>query len=148
MEVPVLNHSNHPLPAYETQQSAGMDLRAKLKAPATMKPFERTLIPTGLYVEIPQGYEGQVRPRSGFAAKYGVTVLNSPGTIDPDYRGEVKVLLINLSHEPVEIQDGDRIAQLLVSPTSRVEWQPVKKLTSTDRAEGGYGHTDHQSSTS
>jgi dUTP pyrophosphatase len=147
MEVPVINKSNHPLPTYETQQSAGMDLRAKLKAPATIKPFERTLIPTGLYVEIPEGYEGQVRPRSGFAAKYGVTVLNSPGTIDPDYRGEVKVLLINLSHEPVEIQDGDRIAQLLVSPTSRIEWQPVEKLTPTERAQGGYGHTDQQSST-
>lgn len=141
MEIPVINKSNHPLPAYETAQSAGMDLRAWLKEPATLRPFERVLIPTGLYLEIPDGYEGQIRPRSGMAAKKGVTVLNAPGTIDPDYRGEVKVLLINLSHEPVEVADGDRIAQLLISATASVSWRPVNRLTPTERADGGYGHT-------
>lgn len=148
MEISVINKSSHPLPTYETPQSAGMDLRAKLKDPATLRPFERTLIPTGLYLEIPEGYEGQIRPRSGMASKNGVTVLNAPGTIDPDYRGEVKVLLINLSHEPVEIADGDRIAQLLVSATAPVEWRTVEQLSSTKRADGGYGHTGQKNQTS
>lgn len=148
MQIPVINRSKHELPGYETPYAAGMDIRANLKAPAQIRPFERVPIPTGLYLEIPGGYEGQVRPRSGLAAKQGITVLNAPGTIDPDYRGEVKVLLINLSHETVEIHDGDRIAQLLVSPTSAVQWQEVESLSSTERADGGYGHTDQASETS
>ena len=148
MNIHIINRSNHSLPAYETDQAAGMDLRANLKAPAHLRPFERVPIPTGLYLAIPEGYEGQVRPRSGLAYKQGLTVLNAPGTIDPDYRGEIKVLLINLSQEPVEVHDGDRIAQLLISATERVEWEPVEQLSETKRDQGGYGHTDQSTETS
>lgn len=145
MKIAIQNHSNHPLPQYETKGAAGLDLRANLKAPAHLRPFERVPIPTGLYIAIPEGYEGQIRPRSGLAYKQGVTILNAPGTIDPDYRGELKVLLINLSQEPVEIHDGDRIAQLLITATAPVEWEAVDQLSDTERGQGGYGHTDESS---
>jgi dUTP pyrophosphatase len=148
MKINIINRSKHPLPACETAQAAGMDLRANLKAPARVRPFERVPIPTGLYLEIPEGYEGQIRPRSGLAYKQGLTILNAPGTIDPDYRGEVKVLLINLSQESVAVQDGDRIAQLLVSATTPVEWEAVEQLSPTARGQGGYGHTDETAETS
>lgn len=141
MQVKIVNESRHALPQYETDASSGMDLRANLHQPASLRPFERTIIPTGLKLEIPKGYEGQIRPRSGLAAKQGVTVLNAPGTIDADYRGEVKVLIINLSHEPVEIQDGDRIAQLVIAPVQQIEWEAVDQLSTTERGQGGYGHT-------
>jgi dUTP pyrophosphatase len=141
MKVRIVNRSGHPNPTYATKYSAGMDLRANVKNPVTLRPFERTIVPTGLYIEIPTGYEGQIRPRSGLALKNGVTVLNSPGTIDSDYRGEVKVLLINLSHEITEIENGDRIAQLVIAPYSKVDWEKSDSLSETGRGEGGYGHT-------
>ncbi len=144
MQVKVQNESRHSLPEYATKASSGMDLRANLRQPAKLKPFERTVIPTGLKMEIPHGYEGQVRPRSGMAQKQGITVLNAPGTIDADYRGEVKVLLINMSHEPVEINDGDRIAQLVIAPVQQIEWEQVETLNHTGRGSGGYGHTGSQ----
>lgn len=141
MKVRVINKSLNPLPAYETESAAGMDLRADIAEPLMLKPLNRLLIPTGLYVEIPAGYEAQVRPRSGLAFKHGVTVLNSPGTIDADYRGEIKVLLVNLSEEIFEIKPGDRIAQLIFSQHERVTWEPVELLSETQRGSGGYGHT-------
>ena len=144
MQVKIQNQSNHPLPEYATEHSSGLDLRANLKQTATLRPFERSIIPTGLRMEIPGGYEGQIRPRSGLAQKHGITILNAPGTIDADYRGEVKVLLINLSHEPVEINDGDRIAQLVIAPVQKISWEETGELNDTDRGSGGYGHTGHQ----
>ncbi len=141
MIVKIVNTSNHPLPAYETLHAAGMDLRANLSEPASIPPMKRALVPTGLFIELPVGYEAQVRPRSGLAYKYGVTVLNSPGTIDADYRGEIKVILINLSDQPFTINDGDRIAQMIVCRHETAEWQAVEILNESDRGPGGFGHT-------
>ena len=141
MKVKIINKSQHPLPAYETILSAGMDLRASLTESIILQPMQRTLIPTGLYIELPAGTEAQIRPRSGLAFKHGIIVLNSPGTIDADYRGEIKVLLINLSQEPFEIKDTERIAQMVVSKHETVEWQLVETLNQTQRGEGGFGHT-------
>ena len=141
MEVKIINKSHHQLPAYETSQSAGMDLRANLQEPMTLAPMQRCLVPTGLFMALPAGYEAQVRPRSGLAIKKGITVLNSPGTIDADYRGEVCVILINLSSEPFVINDGDRIAQMVIARCDQISWQQVEVLDETDRGEGGFGHT-------
>lgn len=141
MKVPIVNHSPYPLPAYATALSAGLDLKAFLEAPVTLKPLERTLVPTGLYIALPAGFEAQVRPRSGLAAKHGITVLNTPGTIDADYRGEIKVILVNLSAEPFEIVPGERIAQLVVARHERVEWEPAESLDETARGAGGFGST-------
>ena len=142
LSVSVVNSSAHPLPAYQTEQAAGLDLRAHLPDGAvTLGPLERALIPTGLSLALPEGYEAQVRPRSGLALKHGIGIVNSPGTIDADYRGEVKVLLVNLSQEPFEVQDGERIAQLVVARYERISWQPVEALSETARGTGGYGST-------
>lgn len=141
MNVRIVNKSKHELPKYETLASAGMDLRANLEQTVEILPLERTLIPTGLYMELPIGYEAQVRPRSGLAAKHGITVLNTPGTIDADYRGEIKVILVNLSHSAFTISDGDRIAQMIISSHMKAQWEVVDKLTVTDRDKGGFGHT-------
>ena len=141
MKVLVINKSNNELPAYETIGSAGLDIRANIDESISLKPFERKLIKTGLFLEIPVGYEAQVRPRSGFALKNGVTVLNSPGTIDADYRGEVGVILINLSQENVEIHSGDRIAQLVFAKVEQAEWIEVETLSETERGAGGFGST-------
>lgn len=141
MKVQIINLSRHPLPAYATPLSAGMDLRANLPEPVVLQPMERRLIPTGLRIALPEGYEAQVRPRSGLALKQGITILNAPGTIDADYRGEIGVLLINLSAEPFTVHDGERICQLVVAAHSRVEWQPVETLEATERGAGGFGHT-------
>ena len=141
MKVKIINKSQHPLPAYETILSAGMDLRASLAESIILQPMQRALIPTGLYIELPAGTEAQIRPRSGLAFKHGITVLNSPGTIDADYRGDIKVLLINLSQEAFEIKDSERIAQMVVSKHETVEWQLVESINQTERGEGGFGHT-------
>jgi dUTP pyrophosphatase len=141
VKVKIINKSQHPLPAYETILSAGMDLRASLAESIILQPMQRALIPTGLYIELPAGTEAQIRPRSGLAFKHGITVLNSPGTIDADYRGEIKVLLINLSQEPFEIKDSERIAQMIISKHETVEWQLVESINQTERGEGGFGHT-------
>lgn len=140
-QVRIVNHGDQPLPAYATPLSAGMDLHAHLPAPITLAPLQRALVPTGLSIELPEGTEAQIRPRSGLALKHGITCLNSPGTIDADYRGEVKVLLVNLSDTPFEIQPGERIAQMVVAHHARVEWLPVEALSTTLRGEGGFGHT-------
>ena len=140
-EVKVINKSHHALPQYATLDSAGMDLRANLDAPMVLKPMERGLVPTGLYVALPRGTEAQIRPRSGLALKKGVTVLNSPGTIDADYRGEIRVILVNLSDEPFEICDGERIAQMVVARYEQVRWEPVECLDETERGAGGFGHS-------
>ena len=144
MKVKVINHSKHDLPRYETPLSAGMDVRANLDEPITLGPLERAMVPTGLFVELPQGYEMQVRPRSGLAAKRGITVLNAPGTVDADYRGEVKVILVNLSNEPFEVCDGERIAQLVVARHECVEWESAESLSYTERGAGGFGSTGKQ----
>ena len=141
MEVKIVNKSNHRLPEYATSGSAGMDLKANTAEPIVLGPLERQMIPTGLYIALPEGYEAQVRPRSGLAAKYGVTVANSPGTVDADYRGEIKVILINLSNEKFIINPGDRIAQMVVAKHERVEWDEVADLNETERGEGGFGST-------
>lgn len=141
MKVEIINRSKHALPAYATDLSAGMDLRANLDEPVMLKPLERTLVPTGLFMALPAGYEAQVRPRSGLAIKKGITVLNSPGTIDADYRGEVCVILVNLSSEPFTIADGERIAQMVIARHEQIEWQPVEVLGETERGAGGFGHT-------
>jgi len=141
MEIKVINTSKHPLPSYETIASAGMDLRASIDAPITLEPMQRTIIKTGLYIELPIGYEAQVRPRSGLAAKRGVTVLNSPGTIDADYRGEVGVILINLSNEAFTIENGERVAQLVIAKHERAQWLEVEELSETHRGAGGFGST-------
>ena len=141
IRVKIINQSPHPLPAYATEGSAGMDLRANLPGPVELKPLERQLVPTGIFIELPHGYEAQVRPRSGLAAKQGITCLNSPGTVDSDYRGELKVILINLSSELQVLHPGDRIAQLVVGPVVRVEWQEVEEIGMTERNTGGFGHT-------
>jgi dUTP pyrophosphatase len=141
MQVKVVNRSKHSLPEYASTFAAGLDLRANLDAEIELAPMDRILVPTGLYIQIPDGYEGQVRPRSGLAIKHGVTVLNSPGTIDSDYRGEVKVILVNLGNEKFIVKDGERIAQLIVAPHQQINWEAVEKLDSTERNEGGFGHT-------
>lgn len=141
MKIKIVNRSKHPSPVYETSASAGMDLRADLQQPATLEPLDRVLIPTGLFIELPAGYEAQVRPRSGLAIRHGITVLNTPGTIDADYRGEIRVILINLSKDPFIINDGDRIAQMIISSHESVEWIEVQELLETDRGQGGFGHT-------
>ncbi len=141
MEVKIINRSHHPLPAYATELSAGMDLRAFVREPIVLAPLERKLIPTGLSIELPAGYEAQVRPRSGLAYKHGITVLNSPGTIDADYRGEIGVVLVNLSDQPFTIEDGERIAQLIVARYKRVSWQTAEELSESERGSGGFGHT-------
>ena len=141
MKIQLINRSKHPLPAYATSLSAGMDLRANLDQPVVLKPLGRALVPTGLYMALPAGYEAQVRPRSGLALKKGITVLNTPGTIDADYRGEVGVVLVNLSDEAFVIEDGERIAQLVVARHEQAEWVEVEQLDETERGEGGFGHT-------
>ena len=141
MRIEVINKGHQPLPAYATAQSAGMDLRANIDAPVVLKPMERRLIPTGLFIALPQGYEAQVRPRSGLALKKGITVLNSPGTIDADYRGEIGVLLINLSAEDFVVNDGERIAQMVIARHETAEFIEVDVLNETERGAGGYGHT-------
>ena len=141
MKVQIINKSKHQLPAYATIQSAGMDLRANLDQPITLAPMQRCLVPTGLYMALPIGFEAQVRPRSGLAIKKGITVLNSPGTIDADYRGEVCVILINLSTEPFVIEDGERIAQMVIARHEQVTWEEVEVLDDTERGAGGFGHT-------
>lgn len=141
MKVKIINKSNHALPHYETIASAGMDLRANISEPITLGPLERAIVPTGLYIELPIGTEAQVRPRSGLAAKKGVTVLNAPGTIDADYRGEVGVILVNLSNDPFTIEDGERIAQMVIAQHEQAVWKEVIELSSTERGEGGFGST-------
>jgi dUTP pyrophosphatase len=141
MIVRVINNSKNSLPAYETAHSAGMDLRADLERTVQLGPLERKLIPTGLHIELPEGFEAQIRPRSGLAFKHGISIVNSPGTIDADYRGEIKVLLINLSNEPFEVNSGDRIAQMIVARHEKVNWEAVEILNETSRGSGGYGHT-------
>lgn len=141
MKVQVINKSKHPLPQYATSMSAGMDLRANLDAPITLKPLQRCLVPTGIFMALPEGFEAQVRPRSGLAIKRGISVLNSPGTIDADYRGEVCVILVNLSTEDFVIEDGERIAQMVIARYDQAEWQEVDVLDETERGAGGFGHT-------
>jgi dUTP pyrophosphatase len=139
--IPIVNHSHHPLPAYATQGSSGLDLRAFITAPVQLAPLERVLIPTGIHIAMPNHLEAQIRPRSGLAIKQGLTCLNTPGTIDADYRGELKVILINLSNEIQTIQDGDRIAQIVFQQVEKMEWQLVENLETTQRGDGGFGHT-------
>lgn len=141
MKIQIVNRSKHPLPHYATPLSAGADLCANLDAPVTLAPFERRLVPTGLYIALPAGYEAQIRPRSGLALKHGITLLNSPGTIDADYRGELGVILVNLSDRPFTVADGDRIAQLVIARHETVTWEPVEALGDTERGEGGFGHS-------
>ncbi len=141
MEIKIINKSRHQLPAYETELSAGMDLRANIDEPITLKPLQRCLVPTGLFMSLPAGFEAQVRPRSGLAIKKGITVLNSPGTIDADYRGEVCVILVNLSSEDFVVNDGERIAQMVIARHEQVAWQCVETLDETERGTGGFGHS-------
>ncbi|MCL9809901.1 dUTP diphosphatase [Flavobacterium luminosum] len=141
MQIKIINKSEHPLPHYETLASAGMDLRANIETPITLQPLERALVKTGLFVELPIGYEAQVRPRSGLALKKGITVLNSPGTIDADYRGEIGVILVNLSNEVFVIENGERIAQLVIAKHERAQWLEVEELSETSRGSGGFGST-------
>jgi dUTP pyrophosphatase len=144
MKIKIINSSKHPLPNYETHASAGMDLRANLSDPVTLEPLERKIVLTGLFLELPLGYEAQVRPRSGLAAKHGITVLNTPGTIDADYRGEIGVILVNLSKDPYVIKDGERIAQMVISKHEQASWTEVPELSETSRGEGGFGSTGTQ----
>ncbi len=141
MDIKIINTSNHDLPSYETIASAGMDLRASISESRVLKPLERSIVGTGLFIELPIGFEAQVRPRSGLAAKKGITVLNAPGTIDADYRGEIGVILVNLSNEDFTVQNGERIAQLVIAKHERVEWIVAEELSDTDRGEGGFGST-------
>ncbi len=141
MILSIVNRSNNPLPEYSTKMSAGMDIRAFLDHPVILKPLERKLIPTGLYIELPRGYEAQIRPRSGLAIKKGITVLNTPGTIDADYRGEIRVILVNLSQEDYVIENGERICQMVISSHETVEWNLTEELNETERGGGGFGHT-------
>ena len=141
MKIQIINRSHHPLPQYATELSAGVDLRANIEAPIELRPMERHLIPTGLFIALPPGFEAQVRPRSGLALKHGITVLNAPGTIDADYRGEVCVILINLSGEPFMIADGERIAQMVIARHEQAEWEQVEVLPETERGAGGFGHS-------
>lgn len=141
MEIKVVNRSRHPLPEYATLHAAGMDLRANLANPVVLQPMERSLIPTGIFIQLPPGYEAQIRPRSGLAVKHGISIVNAPGTIDADYRGEIKVILVNLSNESFTIRNGERICQMIIAEHTRVEWNEVELLDETDRGEGGFGHT-------
>ena len=141
MKVKIVNHSGHALPDYSTPNSAGMDLRAKLDDPVTLKPMERRLIPTGLYIELPEGFEAQIRPRSGLALKKGISVVNTPGTIDADYRGEIGIILINLSGEDFIVNNGERICQMVVNKVEMISWNPVDSLDESERGAGGFGHT-------
>jgi dUTP pyrophosphatase len=141
MEVKIVNKSSFALPEYQTPQSAGLDIRANIEESITLQPLERAMVPTGLYVELPEGCEMQIRPRSGLAAKHGITVLNSPGTVDADYRGEIKVILVNLSNMPFTIEAGERIAQMIVARYEQIEWQAVEELGATERGAGGFGST-------
>ena len=141
MKIQLVNQSKHPLPEYATEFSAGLDLRANIDEPIELKPLERTLVSTGLFIALPKGYEAQIRPRSGLAFKHGITVLNSPGTIDADYRGELKVLLVNLSNMPFMINDGERVAQMVIAKHEQVSWIEAKSLDETERGAGGFGHT-------
>lgn len=141
MDVQIINKSKHPLPAYATRLSAGMDIRANLSESITLHPMQRCLVPTGLYIALPEGYEAQIRPRSGLAIKKGVTVLNSPGTIDADYRGEICIILVNLSADTFVIEDGERIAQMVIARHEQAAWQEVEVLDETERGAGGFGHT-------
>jgi dUTP pyrophosphatase len=144
IEVKIINHSSNPLPHYATEGSSGMDIRASLEEIKTLQPLERALIPTGLFIELPDGYEAQIRPRSGLAIKQGITCLNSPGTIDADYRGEIKIILINLSSEEQVIQPGDRIAQMIIQKVEKAIWRETEEITITSRNAGGFGHTGKQ----
>lgn len=141
VKIKAVNTGCQPLPAYATSQSAGMDLRANIESPITLHPMERTLVPTGIRIELPEGYEAQVRPRSGLALKHGITVLNTPGTIDSDYRGELKVLLVNLSNDDFVVNAGERVAQMVIARHETATWEEVEVLDETERGEGGYGHT-------
>lgn len=141
MEVKVINQSKHPLPEYSTTHSAGMDLRANLEKNVVLKPLERALIPTGLFIELPAGFEAQIRPRSGMSLKHGISVLNSPGTIDSDYRGEIGVILVNLSNEEYQITDGERICQMVINKHEQIAWEEVVSLEESTRGDGGFGHT-------
>ena len=141
MKIKIVNHSKYPLPEYATIHSAGLDLRADITEPATLKPLQRALIPTGLFIQLPEGVEAQVRPRSGLAAKHGISIVNSPGTIDPDYRGEIKVILVNLSDVPYTLEPGERIAQMVIAQFEHISWNEVESLDLTARGEGGFGHT-------
>jgi dUTP pyrophosphatase len=141
MEVKIVNRSPFALPQYATVHSAGLDLRANTQQPLVIKPLERTLVPTGLYIELPESYEAQVRPRSGLAAKHGISIVNTPGTIDPDYRGEIKVILVNLSDAPFTLEPGERIAQMVIARFEHISWNQVETLSETERGEGGFGHT-------
>ena len=141
MQVKIVNKSKHPLPEYATALSAGMDLRADIDGPVTLKPLQRALIPTGIHIQLPEVYEAQIRPRSGLAVKHGISIVNSPGTIDADYRGEIRVVLVNLSDEDFVISDGERICQMVIAQHARVEWQQVDDLDETERGAGGFGHT-------
>lgn len=141
MKVKIVNQSKYPLPEYATVHSAGLDLRANIAEPVILNTLQRHLIPTGIFIELPDGYEAQIRPRSGLAAKHGISIVNTPGTIDPDYRGEIKVILINLSDEPFVLQPGERIAQMVISQFTRIEWDVVENLAETERGTGGFGHT-------
>ena len=141
MKIEIVNKSHHPLPGYATPLSAGMDIRANLSEPVVLNPLERKLIPTGLFIALPEGYEAQMRPRSGLAIKHGITLLNTPGTIDADYRGEIGVILVNLSNEPFTVQDGARICQMVSAAPAHVAWEPVELLDDTERGAGGFGHT-------
>lgn len=144
MKIKIVNRSHHALPQYATALSAGLDLRANLEEGITLQPMERRLVPTGLSIALPEGYEAQVRPRSGLALKHGITLLNTPGTIDADYRGEIGVIMVNLSDTPFNIADGDRIAQLVIAHYEQAEWEAVEALDSTERGDGGFGHTGKQ----
>ena len=141
LQVKIVNRSPYPCPAYATPQSAGVDLRASMEQPVMLQPLQRAMIPTGLYIALPAGYEAQVRPRSGLAAKHGITVLNTPGTIDADYRGEIRVILVNLSDQPFEVVPGERIAQMVIARHEQVEWEQVDELDATERGAGGFGST-------
>ncbi|MDR2474918.1 MAG: dUTP diphosphatase [Bacteroidales bacterium] len=141
MKIRIINQSKHPLPAYSTNLSAGMDIRANLNEPVLLRPLERKLIPTGLYIELPEGYEAQIRPRSGLAIKHGIGLVNSPGTIDADYRGEICAILVNLSNDDFIVQDGERICQMVVAAHASVTWDEVETLNKTERGVGGFGHT-------
>lgn len=141
MQVKIVNKSKHSLPEYATALSAGMDLRANIDEPVTLRPLQRSLIPTGIYIQLPEGYEAQIRPRSGLAVKHGISIVNSPGTIDADYRGEIRVILVNLSDEDFIINDGERICQMVIARHTRVEWLQVDDLDETERGSGGFGHT-------
>lgn len=141
MKIKIVNKSKHPLPNYATALAAGMDLRANLSEPVELFPLERSLIPTGLFIQLPEGYEAQIRPRSGLAVKHGISIVNAPGTIDADYRGEIRVVLVNLSNEIFTINDGERICQMVISKHEKVDWSEVEVLDETERGDGGFGHT-------